>query len=111
MKKAGVGQPKYCNNAYVHVVLTNLCSIFSIFNIIIVHAFKLAVVHFASPNEPKPDADQCMRVDLLLDKKTVENQDQAAGPLWGAGQSQALGRGPRGLQAVAGHGPVFSKTL
>ena len=30
LKKAGVGQPKYCNNAYVHVVLTNLCSIFSI---------------------------------------------------------------------------------
>ena len=32
---AGVGQPKYCtnycNNAYVHVVLTNLCSTFSIF--------------------------------------------------------------------------------
>ena len=32
LKKAGVGQPKYCNSAYVHVVLTNLCSIFSIFN-------------------------------------------------------------------------------
>ena len=30
LKKAGVGQPKYCNNAYVHVVLTNLCRIFSI---------------------------------------------------------------------------------
>ena len=30
LKKAGVGQPKYCNNAYFHVVLTNLCSIFSI---------------------------------------------------------------------------------
>ena len=30
LKKAGVGQPKYCNNAYVHFVLTNLCSIFSI---------------------------------------------------------------------------------
>ena len=29
LKKAGVGQPKYCNNAYVHVVLTNLCRIFS----------------------------------------------------------------------------------
>jgi len=24
LKKAGVGQPKYCNNAHVHVVLTNL---------------------------------------------------------------------------------------
>ena len=31
LKKAVVGQPKYCNNAYVHIVLTNLCSIFSIF--------------------------------------------------------------------------------
>ena len=31
LKKAGVGQPKYCNNAYVHVVLTNLCRIFSTF--------------------------------------------------------------------------------
>ena len=29
LKKAGVGQPKYCNNAYLHVVLTNLCRIFS----------------------------------------------------------------------------------
>ena len=34
LKKAGVGQPKYCNNAYVHVVLTNLCSsIFSNFKV------------------------------------------------------------------------------
>ena len=31
LKKAGFGQPKYCDKAYVHVVLTNLCSIFSIF--------------------------------------------------------------------------------
>ena len=30
LKKAGVDQPKYCNNAYVHVVLTNLCSILTI---------------------------------------------------------------------------------
>jgi len=29
LKKAGVGQPKYYNNVYVHVVLTNLSSIFS----------------------------------------------------------------------------------
>ena len=28
LKEAGVGQPKYCNNAYVHVVLTNLCRYF-----------------------------------------------------------------------------------
>ena len=33
LKKAGVGQPKYCNNAYFHVVLTNLCNIFSIFKV------------------------------------------------------------------------------
>jgi len=31
LQKAGVCQPKYCNNAYVHFVLTNLCSIFSSF--------------------------------------------------------------------------------
>ena len=30
---AGFGQPKYCNNAYIHVVLTNLCSIFSILKV------------------------------------------------------------------------------
>ena len=36
-----------------------------------------------------------MRVDLPLDKKTVENQDWAAA----------------GRRAVAGRGPVFSKTL
>ena len=33
LKKADVGQPKYFNSAYVHVVLTNLCSIFSIFKV------------------------------------------------------------------------------
>ena len=34
-------------------------------------------------------------------QKTVENQDQAAGPslLWAAGPSRALGQGPLGLQA------------
>ena len=37
-----------------------------------------------------------MRVDLPLGKKTVENQDWAAGPLHAAGPS--------------GHGPAFSKT-
>ena len=29
---------------------------------------------------PKPDVDLCMRVDLPLDKKIVENQDWATGP-------------------------------
>ena len=51
-----------------------------------------------------------MRVDLPLNKKTVENQDWATGPpsrraseppgLRAAGPSQAVGRGP-----------AFSKTL
>ena len=63
-----------------------------------------------------------MRVDLPLDKKTVENQDwtgldrtgqdwtglgyRAAGPpgLRAAGPSWAVGRGP------LGRGPAFSKT-
>ena len=40
-----------------------------------------------------------MRVDLLLDKKTVENQDWATGPLG----RQAAGPPDRG--AVAGSGP------
>ena len=38
--------------------------------------FTLTVVHFARPIR-KPDG---MRVDLPLDKKTVENQDRASGP-------------------------------
>ena len=42
---------------------------------------------------PKPDADLCMRVDLPLDKKTVDNQDLATGPL----PSRAAGRGPRAV--------------
>ena len=53
-----------------------------------------------------------MRVDLPLDKKTVENQDWATG-LQAAGPSRAAGRGPPGLdepraagrRAVAGRGP------
>ena len=56
-----------------------------------------------------------MCVDLPLDKKTVENQDWATGPLGlrAAGPSRAVGRGPMGLRAagplgrwaVAGRGP------
>ena len=46
---------------------------------------------------PTPDADLCMRLDLPLDKKTVENQDWATGP---PGPSRAAGR-----RAVAGRGP------
>ena len=46
-----------------------------------VNEFKLTVVHFARPNPMQIDADLWMRVDLPLDKKTVENQDWATGPL------------------------------
>ena len=51
---------------------------------------------------PKPDADLCMRVDLPLHKKIVDNQDWATGPLGGrvAGPlgvwaTGPLGRGPQ----------------
>ena len=77
-----------------------------------------------------PDADLCMRLDLPLDKKTVENQDWATGPpgLQGHRGPRAAGRGPPGRggpraadrRAVAGRGPraagplgrgpAFSKT-
>ena len=50
--------------------------------------FKLTVFHFARPKR--------MRVDLPLDKKTVENQDWATGP---PGHRAA---GPSGRGAVAG---------
>ena len=45
---------------------------------------------------PKPDGDLCMRVYLLLYKKTVKNQD------WVTGQPGCWASGPR---AIAGHGP------
>ena len=76
-----------------------------------------------------------MCVDLPLDKKTVENQDWATGPLGlrAAGPSRAVGRGPMGLRAAGplglraagplgrhgpwalgrgplGRGPAFNKT-
>ena len=41
MKNAGVGQPKYCNNAYVHVVLTNLCRYF-----LFLKFFGLVTIYF-----------------------------------------------------------------
>ena len=41
LKKAGVGQPKYCNNAYVHVVLTNLCRYF-----LFLKFFGLVTIYF-----------------------------------------------------------------
>ena len=43
-----------------------------------------------------------MRVDLPLDKKTVENEDWATGPpgLRVAGPLRAVGRWPLGLQAA-----------
>ena len=48
---------------------------------------------------PKPDSDLCMRVDLPLDKKNVENQDLATGPPgrrgpWAARPSGRLAAGP-----------------
>jgi len=49
---------------------------------------------------PKPDADLCMRVDLPLNKKTVENQDWATGP---PGRQAVAGRwafGPPGRWAA-----------
>ena len=48
---------------------------------------------------PKPDADLCMRMDLQLDKKTVENQDWATGPLRATGPSgpRAVGHWAMGL--------------
>ena len=66
---------------------------------------SLTVVHFS----PKPDADLCMRVDLPLDKKTVENQ--VAGPSRAAGPRTA---GPSGRKAVAGRwvaGRLLAKPL
>ena len=48
LKKAGVGQPKYCNNAYVHVVLTNLCRIFSILKFFLVWSRSILIQHRAS---------------------------------------------------------------
>ena len=44
---------------------------------------------------PKPDADLCLRVDLPLDKKIVENQQlghRAAGPSWAVGRRAARPR-------------------
>ena len=49
---------------------------------------------------PKPDADLCMRVDLPLDQKTVENQDWTGLGHRAAGPSRAVGRGPLGLRAA-----------
>ena len=66
---------------------------------------------------PKPDADLGMRVDLPLDKKTMEMGNQDSGPPGrravaghrplGRRGPWAVGRGPVGLRA---DGPVFSKT-
>ena len=59
---------------------------------------------------PKPDADLCMRVDLPLDKKTVDNQDLATGPLGRRAAGQP-GRGPWAAgRGPLGRGPAFSKT-
>ena len=56
---------------------------------------------------PKPDADLCMRVDLLLDKKNCGKSGlghRTAGPSWSVGRWAVAARGP------LGRGPAFSKT-
>jgi len=50
----------------------------------------------------KPDADHCVRIDLLLDKKNFGNQDWATGPM-DLRADRLLGRhGPLGLWAILG---------
>ena len=46
--------------------------------------------------KPKSDADMCMRVDLLPDKKIVENQDLATEP---PGRRGSLAAEPLGLRS------------
>ena len=49
---------------------------------------------------PKPDADLCICVDLLVDKKTVENQDWATRPPDHRGLQAAGPQAPAPTQAV-----------
>ena len=60
---------------------------------------------------PKPDEDLWMRVDLSLNKKTVENRDWVTRPpgLRAARPSRAVGRGPLSRGPLS-RGPAFSKT-
>ena len=76
-----------------------------------VNEFKLTM-HHRSFCTPKPDADQCMRVDLKTKQKTVENQDYywAAGR-WAFGPSQAVGRGPLGLRAAGPPGHLGPRAV
>ena len=62
-----------------------------------VNEFKLAVVHFASPNP--------MRMDLLLEKKTVEIM---TGP---PGHRAVAGRGLLGHRGLYAAGLVLAKPL
>ena len=55
---------------------------------------KRIQTHRGSFCTSKPDADLCMRVDLPLDQKTVENQDWAAGLSRAAGPSGRRAAGP-----------------
>ena len=67
------------------------------------NAFKFAAVHFARPNDrPNPlQISASVRVDLPLRKKTVENQDRAAGPSWATVRWAVVGRGPLALGRLA----------
>ena len=67
----------------------------------VVNEFKLTVPILHA----QTDADLCMRVDLPLDRKTVENEDWATGP---PGRRRPWAFGPLGLsgrRAVSGRGP------
>ena len=54
-----------------------------------VNEFKLTVVHCTPKRPPKPNADLCMLMDLLLDKKLGK-----------------IRTGPPGCRAIAGCGPL-----
>ena len=81
-----------------------------------VNKFKLTVVHCTPKWPSKPNADLCMLLDLLLDKKLWKIRTgppgcraiAGCGPL-GRGGPWAVGRGPQ--SGPSGRGPAFSKTL
>ena len=72
------------------------------------HASQFSTLNQSSLNldGPKPNADLWMRVELPLDKKTMENQDWATGSrAVGHGPLGRCSHGPPGRGAVAGRGP------
>ena len=59
--------------------------------------YSLFICLFIGPFcTPKPDADLCMRVDLPLNKKIVENHDQD----WATGPPGCRAFGPLGVRAT-----------